>query len=70
MGSLPQPRAAPFVRAGLLRQTADSPVLFAPSAYVNAFSLLAGGALNQAVVEFRAVAARDDVNAREIARGQ
>jgi tetratricopeptide (TPR) repeat protein len=52
------PRSAPFVRAGLLRQSADSPVLFAPPAYANAFSLLADGALDQAVAEFRTIDAR------------
>jgi tetratricopeptide (TPR) repeat protein len=61
-GTASQMRAAPFVRVGLLRQSPDSPVLFAPSAYVNAFSLLSDGSLDQAVVEFRAVAASHDLN--------
>jgi tetratricopeptide (TPR) repeat protein len=57
-GPASPPRAAPFVRVGLLRQSADNPVLFAPSGHVHAFSLLADGALDQAIVEFRAVAPR------------
>ena len=47
--------AAPFVRVGLLRQSPESPVLFAPAAYVKAFSLLANGALDEAVADFRTI---------------
>jgi tetratricopeptide (TPR) repeat protein len=57
-GTASQARGAPFVRTGLLRQSPESPVMFAPSAYVNAFSLLADGALDRAVVEFRTIDAR------------
>ena len=50
--------AAPFVRVGLLRQSSESPVLFAPAAYVKAFSLLANGAVDEAIADFRTIDAR------------
>jgi tetratricopeptide (TPR) repeat protein len=59
---------APFVRAGLLRQPAGIAPMFAPSAYARAFQLLAAGALDQAVDEFRTAAVRDSLRVSETER--
>jgi tetratricopeptide (TPR) repeat protein len=50
--------ASPFVRVGLLRQPAGVAPLFPPAAYVKAFARLADGDFEQAIAEFRTVAAR------------
>ena len=50
--------ASPFVRVGLLRQSAGVAPLFPPAAYVKAFARLADGDFDQAIAEFRTAAAR------------
>ena len=50
--------ASPFVRVGLLRQSAGVVPLLPPAAYVKAFARLADGDFDQAIAEFRTAAAR------------
>ena len=50
--------ASPFVRVGLLRQSAGVAPLFPPAVYVKAFARLADGEFEQAIAEFRTAAAR------------
>jgi tetratricopeptide (TPR) repeat protein len=59
---------APFVRAGLLRQPAGIAPIFPPAAYARAFQLLAAGALDQAVDDFRTAAARDSFRVSDTQR--
>ncbi len=58
--------SAPFVRAGLLRQTAGVAPLFPPAPYARGFALLADGALDQAIVELRASAASERRRVRDL----
>ncbi|MEP7304995.1 MAG: tetratricopeptide repeat protein [Acidobacteriota bacterium] len=55
--------SAPFVRVGLLRQSAGVAPVFPPAVYARGLALLAEGAYEKGVAELRSAAARDPLGA-------